>query len=102
MAQFVSVAKVSELSERSVKCIEVAGRRIALFNLNGTFYALADDCTHEGGSLSEGEIHGGEVECPLHGARFDIKSGKVTLDPADADVARYNVRVTGEDIEVEI
>ena len=102
MTQFVSVAKVSEIPERSAKCIEIAGRRIALFNLNGEFYALADDCTHEGGPLSEGEIHGGEVECPLHGARFDIKSGKVTLDPADEDVARYNVRVTGEDIEVEI
>ena len=102
MTQFVSVAKVAEIPERSAKCIEIAGRRIALFNLNGEFYALADDCTHEGGPLSEGEIRGGEVECPLHGARFDIKSGKVTLDPADEDVARYNVRVTGEDIEVEI
>src|SRR3970282_1443038 len=102
MTQFVSVAKVSAIPARSAKFSEIAGPRIALFNLDGEFYALADDCTHEGGLLSEGEIHGGEVECPLHGARCDIKSGKVTLDPTDEDVARYNVRVTGEDIEVEI
>lgn len=102
MAQFVPVAKVSEVPPQSISCVEVAGKRIALFNLDGDFYALADECTHEGGPLSEGEIHGGEVECPWHGARFDIKSGKVTLDPADDDTARYKVRVSGEDIEVEI
>ena len=102
MTQFVAVAKVSEVPQQSIKCVEVAGTRIALFNLGGEFYALAEECTHEGGPLSEGEIHGGEVECPLHGARFDIKSGKVTLDPADDDVARYNVRVSGEDVEIEI
>ena len=102
MTQFVAVAKVSEVPRQSIKCVEVAGKRIALFNLGGEFYALADECTHEGGPLSEGEIRGGEVECPLHGARFDIKSGKVTLDPADDDVARYNVRVSGDSVEIEI
>jgi nitrite reductase/ring-hydroxylating ferredoxin subunit len=102
MTQFFSVAKVSEIPERSAKCVEVAGRRIALFNLNGMIYALQDDCSHEGGPLSEGEIEGSEVTCPWHGARFDIKSGKVLLDPAPDDVARYNVRVTGENIEVEV
>jgi 3-phenylpropionate/trans-cinnamate dioxygenase ferredoxin component len=102
MTQFVAVAKVSEVPRQSIKCVEVAGKRIALFNLGGEFYALADECTHEGGPLSEGEIRGGEVECPLHGARFDIKSGKVTLDPAADDVARYNVRVSGDSVEIEI
>jgi 3-phenylpropionate/trans-cinnamate dioxygenase ferredoxin component len=102
MTQFVAVAKISEIPQQSIKRVDVAGKRIALFNLGGHFYALADDCTHEGGPLSEGEIQGGEVECPWHGARFDIKSGKVTLDPAADDVARYNVRVSGEDVEIEI
>ena len=102
MTQFVAVAKVSEVLRQSITCVEVAGKRIALFNLDGEFYALADDCTHEGGPLSEGEIRGDEVECPWHGSRFDIKSGKVTLDPASEDVARYSVRVAGENVEVEI
>jgi nitrite reductase/ring-hydroxylating ferredoxin subunit len=102
MTQFVAVAKVSELARQSIKCVDVAGRKIALFNLDGEFYALADDCTHEGGPLSEGEIRGAEVECPWHGARFDIRSGKVTLDPANEDVVRYNVRVSGENVEIEV
>jgi 3-phenylpropionate/trans-cinnamate dioxygenase ferredoxin component len=102
MTQFVAVAKVSEVPRQSIKCVEAAGRKIALFNLGGEFYALADDCTHEGGPLSEGEIRGAEVECPWHGARFDIRSGKVTLDPAGEDVVRYNVRVSGENIEIEV
>lgn len=102
VSKFVPVAKVSEIADQSAKCVEVAGKRIALFNLGGEFYALGDDCTHEGGPLSEGEIHGEEVECPWHGAHFNIKSGKVTLDPAAEDVDRYNVRITGDDIEIEI
>jgi nitrite reductase/ring-hydroxylating ferredoxin subunit len=102
MTQFVAVAKASEIPRQSIKCVEVAGKRIALFNLEGEFHALADDCTHEGGPLSEGEIRGADVECPWHGARFDIKSGKATLDPAADDVARYNVRISGDNVEIEI
>jgi nitrite reductase/ring-hydroxylating ferredoxin subunit len=57
---------------------------------------------HHGGPLSEGPIEGEEVECPWHGSRFNIKTGEVTVAPAVEGVARYNVRVTGEDIEVEV
>lgn len=84
------------------KCVDVKGKRIALFNLGGEFYGIDDECTHEGGPLSEGLIHGDEAECPWHGAQFKIKSGKVTLDPAADDVASYQVRVIGDNIEIEI
>ncbi|HEX9877469.1 MAG TPA: non-heme iron oxygenase ferredoxin subunit [Gammaproteobacteria bacterium] len=102
MSRFVVAAKISDIPDRSVKHIELEGRSIALFNLGGEFFALEDLCTHEGGPLSEGVFDGEEVECPWHGARFEIKSGKVVLDPATEDVGRYNVRVIGSDIEIEI
>ncbi len=102
MSRFVPVARVSDIPDQSARCVEVEGRRIAVFNIGGEFYAIDDECTHEGGPLSDGYIHGEEVECPWHGARFNIKSGEVTLDPAEADVPRYNLRVSGDAIEIEV
>jgi len=102
VAKFVRVAKAADVPAQSGKCVEAEGRSIALFNLGGEFYAIDDTCTHEGGPLSDGCLHGDEVECPWHGAHFNIKTGAVTLDPATEAVARYNVRVNGEDIEIEI
>ena len=99
---FEKVAQESEMADQSAKCIEVEGKRIALFNLGGEFYAIDDTCTHRGGPLSEGSIEGEEVECPWHGAHFNIKSGDVTASPAPRGVTKYQVRVTGDDIEIEI
>jgi len=102
MPQFIKVAERSEMAQGTGKSVEVEGKRIALFNLTGEFYAIDDTCTHRGGTLSEGSLEGDEVECPLHGARFNIKSGQVKCPPAGTDVAAYKVRVTGDDIEVEV
>ncbi len=99
---FKKVAQKSEIGDQSAKCVEVEGKRIAVFNLNGEFYAIDDRCTHRGGPLSEGSIEGEEVICPLHGAHFSIKSGEATAPPAPQGVTRYAVRLTGEDIEVEL
>jgi nitrite reductase/ring-hydroxylating ferredoxin subunit len=71
------------------------------FNIEGSFFALDNACTHEEGPLAEGDIEGHEVTCPWHGARFVIRTGEVLCAPA-YDVTRYNVRVTGADIEVEV
>ena len=78
------------------------GRRIALFNIGGTYYAIDDTCTHRGGPLSEGEVEGTTVTCPWHGASYDVTTGKVLGPPAPAGVARYNVQVDGSDIKVEV
>lgn len=101
MPQFHCVAKASQLQPGSCLCVEVQGRRIALFNLDGQFYAIDDVCTHQAGPLSEGLIEGDEVICPWHGARFKIKSGENTSPPAHEGVETFRVRVVGEDIEVE-
>lgn len=102
MGTFVKVAKKSDVARQSAKCIKIEDQRIALFNLDGEFHAIGDVCTHWEGSLSAGTIEGDEVQCPLHGAYFNIKTGKPTYPPAYDAVPTYNVRVNGDDIEIEI
>ena len=102
MPRFVKVAKESEIQDQTGKCVDIEGRRIALFNLGGEFFAIDDTCTHRGGPLSEGDVVAEKVKCPWHGARFSIKSGEVVGPPAVNSVTKYTVRVTGDDIEIEL
>jgi|ERR671919_1745654 nitrite reductase (NADH) small subunit/3-phenylpropionate/trans-cinnamate dioxygenase ferredoxin subunit len=102
MAAFVKVAKTDEVALSQGKMVEVSGKKIALFNVAGSFYAIDDTCSHRGGPLSEGGLDGKQVTCPWHGAIFDTTTGDVLGPPAAQGVARYNVRVDGTDIEVEI
>ncbi len=102
MARFVQVARKSQIPENGAIGVEVEGRLLALINLNGEIFAIDDSCPHEAGPLSEGEIDGEEVTCPWHHSRFNIRTGRVTQDPADEDVATYRVRVVGDAVEVEI
>lgn len=100
MAQFVKVAKTEELAPGQGKLIEVEKRRIALFNVGGTYYAIDDTCSHVGGPLSEGLVEGDVVTCPWHGAQFRIPTGEVLRPPARRGIATYTVRVEGSDIEI--
>ena len=102
MAEFMKVARVAEIPSGSVRCFQAGGRAIAIFNLDGELHALDDACSHVGGPLSEGWIENGEVECPWHGARFDIATGEVRCEPANGPIERFAVRVVGEDVEVEV
>jgi 3-phenylpropionate/trans-cinnamate dioxygenase ferredoxin component len=102
MGRFVKAARKSELPENDGTYVEVEGNRIALFNLDGKIYAIDNTCTHMGGPLSLGLVQKDEVECPWHGSRFDIKTGEVRVFPAKEGVATYRVRVTGDDVEVEV
>ena len=102
MGRFVEVARKSEIPEAGAIAVEVQGRRLAIINLGGEIYAIDDDCPHEGGPLSEGTISGEEIECPWHTSHFNIKTGRVTMDPATEDVATYSVRLVGDAVEVEI
>jgi nitrite reductase/ring-hydroxylating ferredoxin subunit len=102
MPEFVTVAKTDEIPVGRAKLVEVSGKEIALFNVGGSYHAIDNTCTHVGGPLCEGELDGAEVTCPWHGAVFDVTSGQVLGPPAPESVARYNVRVEGSDIEVEV
>ena len=93
MADFVRVAQASDLAPGGKKLLDIDGRAVALFNVNGTFYAIDDVCTHDGGPLAEGELRGCEIECPRHGARFDVRSGAALCMPAIEPVATHQVKV---------
>lgn len=100
MAEFVRVASKSELGPDRIIRVVVGGTPIAVANTDGQYYAVQDTCTHDEASLSEGEVFDGLVECPLHGARFDLETGKVRSLPAVFPVATYEVKVEGDDIYV--
>jgi nitrite reductase/ring-hydroxylating ferredoxin subunit len=102
MAEFVKVAKSDEIAPGQGKMVEVHGKKVALFNVGGAFYAIDDTCAHRGGPLSEGSLNGTEVTCPWHGAVFNVTTGEVLRPPAPTGVGRYNLRVEGGEIEVEI
>ena len=99
---FIKVATVQEIPAGQAKKVRIGNKDVAIFNMNGTFFALDDSCPHRGGPLSEGELDGQEVTCPWHGAVFDVTTGSVLGAPAPRDVAHYAVRIAGGDIELEL
>ena len=99
---FVKICKLDDVVPGSVKVYQLPGREIAVCNAGGQLYAIDNICTHDGGSLDQGELIGYEVECPRHGARFDVRSGDVTVEPAVLAVDTFPVRLHGDDIEVDV
>ena len=101
MGNFVKVAQTSDIPAGQAKCVEVGDKRIAIFNLDGTFHAMDEVCPHQAGPLSEGEIEGTVVTCPWHGWEFDVTTGAMPVNPNIA-ITTYPVRVDGEDVQVEV
>jgi|TARA_B100001094_G_scaffold204731_1_gene198652 3-phenylpropionate/trans-cinnamate dioxygenase ferredoxin subunit len=89
----IKTLKTSELSLNSSKVINLSDKQIALFNYGGEYYALDDMCSHAEASLSEGDVYDCKVECPLHGAEFDLKTGDAVTLPATKPVNKYKVNV---------
>ena len=100
MGQFVKVAETTEIATGRVKVVELDGRRIALCNVQGEIFAIDDICTHDGGSLDQGELIGDVIECPRHGARFSVRTGRVLALPAVVPLKTYPVQVDGVDIKI--
>jgi len=101
MANFVKVAQISDIPAGQGKCVEVEGKRIALFNVEGSFYALDDVCPHQGGPLGEGELMGNVVTCPWHGWEYDVTTGYNMFD-TDVKQDQFEVKVEGNDILVAV
>ena len=99
---YTKVGTVDEVPSGMVKVYDVGGREIAVCNASGDLFAIDNVCSHDEGSLDQGELEGFEVECPRHGARFDIRSGEVTEEPAFLPIDTFKVRVVGNNIEVDI
>ena len=101
--EFVTATKTSEIPAGSVTAIDVRGIRIAVANVDGTYYAFDDECTHEQCSLAtEGELEGTTVTCTCHGSEFDVRTGKVLAPPATQPVKVYPVRVAGDALQIEV
>ena len=90
--QYVSVGPLANFANGSRWLFEIDGQPIALLRIGSEWYAIADLCTHDQGPLGEGELEGFEIECPRHGARFDVRTGKALLLPAVVDIPAYPVR----------
>jgi naphthalene 1,2-dioxygenase ferredoxin component len=99
---WVKAADRSALSDGEVIGVTVAGHEIALYEMDGEVFATDDICTHAYAKLSDGWMEKGEIECPLHAGRFDIKTGKATAPPCVDDVKTYPVRVEGDEIQIKL
>jgi 3-phenylpropionate/trans-cinnamate dioxygenase ferredoxin subunit len=102
MAGFVRVASRSDIPENEVRVFEVDGKSVAVANVSGSLYAIDDVCTHDGGPLGEGTVIGNTVECPRHGARFDVRTGRAVALPAVLPVHTYPVEVEGDEVKVQV
>ncbi len=100
--EYVTVGKLTDFSTGSRWLFDIDGEAIALLRIAGGWYAIADVCTHDQGPLGEGEVEGFEIECPRHGARFDVRTGKALLLPAVVDIPAYPVREVKGEIQIGI
>ena len=97
---FVAVAAIGDIPEGAMRCVAIDRERVLLANVDGRFYALSDICGHRNAPLSRGRLDGYIVECPLHFAQFDLRSGKLVDGPVAADVPAYEVRIDGDTVLV--
>ena len=99
---FQVACKQDDVPEGQMKLVEVDEQLVILFQVDGKFYCIDDICTHDGGTLSDGDIEGCEIECPRHGAKFDIRSGKALTMPATQDTRSHEVKIVGDELAVKI
>lgn len=100
MSNWIDVAAVDEFAPGSCRVVDADDVPIAVFNLDGRFYAIEDNCTHEDAELCGGQIDGDEIVCPLHGARFSIITGTVTGPPAYENLRTFAVHVANGRVQV--
>jgi nitrite reductase/ring-hydroxylating ferredoxin subunit len=98
--EFVAVAKTTDLLPGQMKWVAVNGERRVLANVEGTFYAISDVCGHRNAPLSRGKLEGYLIECPLHFAQFDVRTGELVNGPVSTGVAVYQVRVEEETVYI--
>jgi nitrite reductase/ring-hydroxylating ferredoxin subunit len=99
---WVRVASRRDVAEGEVLGVEVADHSIALYDVDGRIFATDNICTHAYARLSDGWLDAEVIECPLHAARFDVRTGKVLDPPATEDLKTYPVRILGEEIEIKL
>jgi 3-phenylpropionate/trans-cinnamate dioxygenase ferredoxin subunit len=93
MSDWIQVGACAELTPGSWRVVDVDGAQVAVVNVDGDYYAIEDVCTHDGGELTGGSICGYEIECPRHGARFDLRTGAALCAPAYEPTAVFPIRI---------
>jgi len=102
MAEFTKVARVGEIPESGTLVVEIGERIVVLCRVDGDVYCIDDVCTHDGGPLSEGRLCNGEIACPRHGAKFDVRNGKAKTMPATQDTVAHDAKVIDGDVWVRL
>ncbi len=100
MSEWVTVARAEELAPGGRRVVDVDGTQVAVFNLDGQYYAIADICTHDAGQLTGGTVDGDEIVCPRHGARFSIRTGAALSAPAYEPTDTFPTRVENGVLQV--
>lgn len=102
MSEFVSAGKVDDFEPGDLKLVHVDTTPVAVTKVDGTFYAFANDCTHQNVPLADGygEMTGRRVHCSLHDSSFDVKNGRVTGGPAYEPLQTFTVRIEGDEVLV--
>lgn len=99
---WVTVARKDFLEPGELMYVDVDDEPVCLINLDGEIHALNDTCTHEDASLADGTIEGDEIECPMHGGAFNIRTGAATAFPVVVAIEKYAVRIVGDEVQVTI
>jgi 3-phenylpropionate/trans-cinnamate dioxygenase ferredoxin component len=102
MADFVTAMKTKDVPPGMVKAVKIGGRSVVVCNVDGEYYAVDDICTHDGGPLGSGKLCDAQIECPRHGARFDVRSGRAVVLPAILPIGTHAVEVDGDDVKVSL
>lgn len=100
MSDFKTVARADEIAPGEMKQVRLGRKRLAIVNVGGEYFAIDDTCTHEEASLSEGELYDDIVECPLHGAAFNVRTGAVEAFPAVVALGTYQLRIVDDEVQV--
>ena len=98
----MTVSRAGEIPVGQFKPVQVAGKRLLVCHTADGFHAIDDTCSHDDGPLADGWLEGNAIECPRHGARFDVATGKVLCLPAAVPINAYPVRVQGDEVQVNL
>ena len=101
MATLTKIAKTSDIPTGTGKVVEISGKTVAVFNCEGTLFAIDNTCKHRGGPLGEGSLSNTTVTCPWHGWEYDVKTGECAMDPS-IKVQKFDVKVEGDDVLIAI
>ena len=102
MSGWTKVAKRADVKPDAALVVDAGHTRVALFDIGGTIFCIEDVCTHDDGPVAEGPVHGDVIECPRHGARFDIRTGAVLSMPAVVPIRTFPAKVDGDDVLVDL